>query len=108
MSHNEMYKLKNGLSPPLASNIFRRKNSHPYNLRLNSQFSRPLVRSVFHGTKINILFQLSVTFFLIVTKTYLILVSLKTEFKNGNLRIFPADFVNHTFLESVLHRPPLR
>ena len=27
------------------------KNSQPYNLRLNSQFSRLLVRSVFNGTK---------------------------------------------------------
>ena len=46
----EMYKVSNGLSPPIASNIFTQKNCHPYNLRLNSQFSRPLVRSVFHGT----------------------------------------------------------
>ena len=47
----EMYKLSNGLSPVIASNIFTQKNCHPYNLRLNSQFSRPLVRSVFHGTE---------------------------------------------------------
>ena len=43
----EMYKVSNGLSPP----IFAQKNCHLYNLRLNSQFSRPLVRSVFRGTK---------------------------------------------------------
>ena len=47
----EMYKVSNGLSPPVVSNIFTQKNCHPYNLRLNSQFSRPLVRSVFHGTE---------------------------------------------------------
>ena len=47
----EMYKVSNGLSPPIVSNIFTHKNCHPYNLRLNSQFSRPLVRSVFHGTE---------------------------------------------------------
>ena len=47
----EMYKVSNGLSPPIDSNIFTHKNCHPYNLRLNSQFSRPLVRSVFHGTE---------------------------------------------------------
>ena len=47
----EMYKISNRLSPPAVSNIFTRKNCHPYNLRLNSQFSRPLVRSVFHGTQ---------------------------------------------------------
>ena len=47
----EMYKLSNELSPPIVSNIFTQQNCHSYNLRLNSQFSRPLVRSVFHGTK---------------------------------------------------------
>ena len=46
---NEMYKVSNGLSPHVVSNIFIQKNCHPYNLRLNCQFSRPLVRSVFHG-----------------------------------------------------------
>ena len=43
----EMYKVSNGLSPAAVSNIFTQKNCHPYNLRLNSQFSRPLVGSVF-------------------------------------------------------------
>ena len=47
----EMYKVSNGLSPSLVSNIFTQKTSHPYNLRLNSQFARPLVRSLFHGTE---------------------------------------------------------
>ena len=47
----EMYKVSNGLSPPVVSNIFTQKNYYPYNLRLNSQFSRPLVMSLFHGTK---------------------------------------------------------
>ena len=47
----KIYKVSNGLSPPIVSNIFTQKNCHPYNLRLNSQFSRPLVRSVFHGTE---------------------------------------------------------
>ena len=46
-----MYKASNGLSPPIVSNIFTQKNCHPYNLGLNSQFSRPLVSSVFHGTE---------------------------------------------------------
>ena len=48
----EMYKVSNGLSPPVvASSIFTQKNCHAYDLRLNSQFSRPLVRSIFHGTE---------------------------------------------------------
>ena len=48
---NEMYKVSNGLSPHVVSNIFTQKNCHPYKLRLNSQFSRPRVRSVFYGTE---------------------------------------------------------
>ena len=39
----EMYKVSSGLSPTVVSNIFTQKNCHPYNLRLNSQFSRPLL-----------------------------------------------------------------
>ena len=47
----EMYKVSNGLSPTVVSNIFRHKYCYNYNLWLNSQLSRPIVRSVFHGTK---------------------------------------------------------
>ena len=47
----EMYKVSNGLSPPVVSNIFTQKICRSYNLRLNSQFSRPLVRSAFHWTE---------------------------------------------------------
>ena len=57
---------------------------------------------------ISYLVQLSWTFFPIVTKTCLIFVFLKTGFKNGNLRILPADFTKHAFIESVLDRLPLR
>ena len=45
----DMYKVSNGLSTPTVSKILTQKNCHPYNLRLNFQFSRPHVRSVFHG-----------------------------------------------------------
>ena len=38
----------------------------------------------------------------------LILVFLKTGLRYGNLRIIPAVFVKHAFIESVLHRFPLR
>ena len=46
-----MYKVSNGLSPPFISDIFKHKNSHPYNLPHVSQFFRPLLKTVFHGTK---------------------------------------------------------
>ena len=31
--------------------IYKHINSHPYNLRHDFQFSRPLVKTVFHGTE---------------------------------------------------------
>ena len=39
----EMYKVSNGMTPPLISDIFKHKNSHPHSLQHNFQFSRPLV-----------------------------------------------------------------
>ena len=55
-----------------------------------------------------ILVQLSGIFFLIVRKTYQILMFLKTGLKNVNLKIVHADFAKHTFLDLALHRLSLR
>ena len=46
----EMYKISNGLSTPLMKDIFP-INRNPYNLRQNSQFSRPRINTVYHGTE---------------------------------------------------------
>ena len=102
----EMYKASNGLSAPIVSNIFTQQNCHLYNLRLNSQFSRPLVRSVFHGTKS--ISYLGPVIWDILPETYQMLVFLKTRLKNGNLKIVPAVFAKHTFLDLALHRLSLR
>ena len=45
-----MYKISNGLSTPLMKDIFS-INRNPYNLRQNSQFSRPRINTVYHGTE---------------------------------------------------------
>ena len=45
-----MYKISNGLSTPLMKDIFP-INRNPYNLRQNSQFSRPRINTVYHGTE---------------------------------------------------------
>ena len=107
----EMYKVTR--NHHLYSAIFsHKKNSCPYNLRLSTQFSRPLM-SVFHGVESilnSYLGQLSWTVIWIVTKTYLILMFLKAELKNGNLRPqnCPSRFcktlaiLSNTFLELVL------
>ena len=44
-----MYKVSNEVSPAIISDIFKLKNIHPQNLRHDSQFSRHLVKTVFHG-----------------------------------------------------------
>ena len=92
-----MYKISNGLTPPL---IFTQSNSHSYNLRLNSQFSRHFLGLYFMGPKVcPILVQLSVAFFLVITKTFKrILLFFKTRLKNGNLRVAPAVFTKNTNL----------
>ena len=46
----EMYKISNGLSTPLMKDIFPVKRN-PYNLRQNSQFSRPRINTLYHGTE---------------------------------------------------------
>ena len=46
----EIYKISNGLPMPLMKDIFPIKRT-PYNLRQNSQFSRPQINTVYHGTE---------------------------------------------------------
>ena len=47
----EMIMFYNGLSPPLMNNIFKLRAEYSYNLRQVSEFSRPMVKSVYHGTE---------------------------------------------------------
>ena len=103
----ERYKVNNGLSPPVV-NIFTQKKKVTLTIcDLILSFPDLLLGLYFTGLKVYpILVQVSGAFFLIATKTYLILVFLKTGLKNGNLKIVPEDFAKHTFLESALHRLP--
>ena len=45
----ETYEISNGLSTPLIKDIFQ-VNRNPYNIRQNSQFSRPRINTVYNGT----------------------------------------------------------
>ena len=47
----EMYKLVNNLSPTIMNRAFKLKSDSCYNLRQILQFSRSLVKSVYHGTE---------------------------------------------------------
>ena len=98
----KMYKVSNELSPPLVNNIFTLKNSPTYNLRLNSQFSRLLVRSVFHGTES--ISYLGPVIWDILPDGYKNLPNF-SAFKNRIKKWKPANCpCRLTFLESVLHR----
>ena len=44
----EMFKVYRNTSPPIFSEIFHRRDIN-YNLRINSDFAMPNVRSIFHG-----------------------------------------------------------
>ena len=47
----EMFKINRGILSSIIKNIFEPRVEHPYNQRYISQFSIPLVITVFHGTK---------------------------------------------------------
>ena len=46
-----MFRFYNGLSPPLMNNKLKLRTENPYNLRHVSEFSKPMVKSVYHGTE---------------------------------------------------------
>ena len=46
-----MFKVSKNLAPPQLHEIFKLKDQPHYNLRYNSLFSRPLVKSVYKGTE---------------------------------------------------------
>ena len=50
MLAKEMFKVYQSMSPPIFRELFRRRDIC-YNLRDNSNFSMPNVKSVFHGSE---------------------------------------------------------
>ena len=46
-----MLKSYKGLSPPIMDNVFKLRTENPYSLRQVSEFSRPIVKTVYHGTE---------------------------------------------------------
>ena len=47
----EMFKINRGISFSIMKGVSEPEAEHPYNLRCFSQFSTPLVSTVFHGTE---------------------------------------------------------
>ena len=93
-----MYKVSNELSPPLITDIFKRKNSHPYNLRYNSWFSRPLVKTLFRRTES--ISYLAPKMWDIFPATYKELPCLE-NFKNCIKNWKPENFARYTLVELV-------
>ena len=47
----EMFRVSRNISPPIMNDAFKQKDNSRYNLRQISEFSRPLVKSVYHGSE---------------------------------------------------------
>ena len=47
----EMYKIKNDLSPLIVTELFEQKYEQYYDLRNNSPFTMPPIRTVYHGSE---------------------------------------------------------
>ena len=46
-----MYKVSKGIAPKIFADIFSCNSCANYDIRYQSEFSRPLVKSLFNGTK---------------------------------------------------------
>ena len=100
----EMYNVSNGLSPPVVSNIFKQEIVTLTTYDLILSFPDLLLGLHFTGPKVYpIMVQFSGTFFLIVTKTYLIFVFLKTRLKMKTRKL-SLQTLQNKFLELALHR----
>ena len=89
MLATEIFKVYRGMSPPIISEVFRRRDIS-YNLRSNSNFAVPNVKSVFHGSK-------SITY--LGPKIWdIVPLQLKEKvFKNGNQKVVLAGYVSNTY-----------
>ena len=47
----EMFKSYKGLLPPIMDNVFKLRIENPYSLRQVSEFSRPIVKTLYYGTE---------------------------------------------------------
>ena len=100
----EMYNVSNGPSPPVVSNIFKQEIVTLTTYDLILSFPDLLLGLYFTGPKVYpIMVQLSGTFFLIVTKTYVIFFFLKTRLKMKTRKL-SLQTLRNRFLELALHR----
>ena len=91
----EMYKVRKGMSPPQITELFTRRDEHPYNLRHNAEFLQSLVNSVRCVT--DSILHLGPKIWGMVSDTYKnrdILYNVKKPIKNLSLKTVLAEFSN--------------
>ena len=101
----ESYKLINNLSPPITNRVFKLNSDSRYNLRQILQFSKSLIKSVYHGTGVFLtLAQKFGIYYLMTIKPYKIWIRLKLKLKGRNQKIVRVGFVNFTLIEQVFFK----
>ena len=103
-----MYKISNGLSPPLVSNIFPQKIVTLTICDLIFSFPDLLLGLYFKGPKVQYLGPVIWSILPDSSKNVPNFSVFKTGLKDGNLKIFLTDFAKPLFVESVLPRLPFR
>ena len=101
----EIHKIKNDLSHLIVTELFEQRNEQHYDLRKNSQFTIPPIRTVYHGSE-------SISF--LGPKIWNILPdrlknvnsieAFKMQKKNGSLKIVHVGFGRFMFKMSVLFK----
>ena len=87
-----MYKVSKAMSPPRLTELFARREEHPYNLRHNAEFLKPLVNFVRCGTES--ISYLGPKIWGMVSDTYKNIESITSKrlLKNGGLKTVDAEF----------------
>ena len=97
MLTTEMFKVYRGMSPPFFIELFCRLDIS-YNLRSNSNFALPNVKSVFHGSEIITYLGPKIRDIVpLQLKELTSLNAFKKGIKNGNQKIVLAGYVNSTY-----------
>ena len=103
-----MYKISNGLSLPLVSNIFTQKIVTLTICDLIFSFPDLLLGLYCKRPKVHYLGPVIWDILPDSSKNVTNFSVFKTGLKDGNLKTFTKDFAKLLFVESVLPRPPLR
>ena len=101
----EMYKIKNGLSPLIVSELFEQRNEQHCDLRNKAQLTIPSIKTVYHGSESISFLGLKIWNILADRlKTPIAHKPLKCKYKIGSLKIVYVCFAMCMFKMSVLFK----